>query len=157
MVVDDAQLVVALIGVRGEAVGGQRVGHRLHRRSQSCVDRRPHRAPDSPAAIARPYSCADLFGHGLGLLAGQQGQGLARATTARVVAAHRHIDRDVGDRAVALRGSTGAGALGTLDGHLEVAAGRELSRWWRATLGCRPNCSATWEAVTPSACSRANR
>ena len=37
VVVDDAQLVVALVGVRGEPVRSERVGHRVQRRTQRAL------------------------------------------------------------------------------------------------------------------------
>ena len=78
-----------------------------------------------PGGHCLPVLLTDLFGHRLGLLARQQRQGLAEQRQHEIVAAHRHVDRHVGDRPVALRRSAGTCALGTLDSDLEVAAGGE--------------------------------
>ena len=72
-----------------------------------------------------PVLLADLFGHRLGLVARQQSQRLAQQRQHEIVAAHRHVDRHVGHRPVALRRSAGACTLGTLDSDLEVATGGE--------------------------------
>ena len=124
VVVDDPQLVVALVGMRGEPVSGERVGNGLHRRAQTALAGSDIGAREA-GGHCLPVLLTDLFGHRLGLLAGQQRQRLAEQRQHEIVAAHRHVDRHIGHRAVALRRAAGAGTLGTLDGNLEVAAGGE--------------------------------
>ena len=80
-----------------------------------------------PAAMARPYSIADLLGHALGLGRRQQGQRPAEQREHDVVGLHRHLEGDLlGVGPVALRRAARALALRALDGDLEVAAGGEL-------------------------------
>ena len=103
---------------------GERVGHGLHRRAQTALTGGNIGARQT-GGHCLAVLLTDLLGHRLGLIAGQQRQGLAEQRQHEIVAAHRHVDRHVGHRSIALRRAAGAGTLGTLDGDLEVAAGGE--------------------------------
>ena len=77
---DDAQAVVVALGVGGEAVGGEGVGHGVQRGAErlGAVRRSTPLAPMA-AAMARPYCWPDLLGHRLGRVVGQQRTGPCRA------------------------------------------------------------------------------
>ena len=124
VVVDDAQLVAALLGVGGEAVGGEGVGHGVQRGAERAL---PVGAPPSAGGHGPAVLDADLLGHRLGVGRRQAGQRPAEQGEDEVVGLHRHRQRHlllVGP--VVLRRPTGPAALAALDGHVEVAAGGQL-------------------------------
>ena len=92
VVVDDAQLVVALVGVRGEAVGGRARRRRPASPSAGCAGRRRgraagepggHRLRRTPGRPARPSPRPAR---------GQHRQRLAQQRQHEVVAAHRDVE-----------------------------------------------------------------
>ena len=87
---DDAQLAALLLGVGGEAVGGERVGHRVQRGAERplAVGRRRPIA----AAIARPYSTPTSSAIASAWLGRQQREGPAEQGDEHVVVADRHLE-----------------------------------------------------------------
>jgi len=129
VVVDDAQLVVALVGVRGEPVSGERIGNCLHGRAQAAL---AHRQVGAGEALGHRQAVllAHFFRHRFGLVVRQQGQGTTEQRQHQVVAVHRHVAGEIhlgiGRHPIVLAGPPGTGALGTLDGNFQVAAGGQL-------------------------------
>ena len=160
VVVDDPQLVVAAVGVRGEPVGGERVGDgvRCADRIERCPAARS--SPASPAAIAAPYSAPDLLGHRLGL-GRRQAAASARpsSVSTRSSAAHRAL----GELPRRRRGSAStAGRRREPSAFDGAPRGSRRRRACRGGGGRRSGAPRTRRrrsaAVTPrAACSRTNR
>jgi len=126
VVVDDAQLVLALLGVRGKAVRGERVGDFLQRRTQRSLTR-THVVAAQPCRHRLAVFPADFFGHRLGVVARQALECLAQERQHEVVTAHGELHRcGAVDRAVFLCRPPGPGSFDPHHRGLEVATRREL-------------------------------
>jgi hypothetical protein len=121
MVADDAQLVVALIGVRGEAVRRESVGYGVHRRTQTALSGLEIVAGE-PVSHGAAVLLTDFFGHHLRLGARQKGQRAPEERQHQIVATHRHVgdrvDLGIGRNAVVLARPPGTGTFCSLDGDL---------------------------------------
>ena len=137
MVVDDAQLVVALVGVRGKTMCRQGVGNGLHGRAQTALAG-DDIEPRHTRSHGLPVLLTDLFGHCLGLVAGQQGQCPAQQRQHEIIASHWDVDRDIGDRSIALRRPTRTRTLRPFDGDLEVTPRREAIEVMTGDIGVQP-------------------
>ncbi len=125
MGVDDPETVVAVLGMGGEPVGGERVGYRLNGRAERpmALLERLSVQPDSHGASVLG---ADLLGQALSLLGGQAVEGASEERQHEVVAAHGELGETVGDGAVSLRRPSSASSVDPGGADLEVAAGREF-------------------------------
>ena len=127
VVVDDAELVAPLLGVGGEAVGGEGVGDGVERGAErpltgvAAVGR--HARRPWPARTRSPTSSAICSASAGGSRASDRPSRVSTRSSVRDPDLQRHL-LVVG--LVALGGPAGAAALGPLDGDVEVAAGGEL-------------------------------
>ena len=114
-----------LLGMGGEAVGTEGIGHRV----EGGAERALHVAD---VAHCRGHRAAvldaDLFGHGLGLVRRQHGEGPAEQGDEDVVVADREVElHGLAVGAVPLRRAAGTGgARAAADGDLQVPAGGQL-------------------------------
>ena len=87
---DDAQPAAAALGVGGEAVGGEGVGHGVQRRAERAWPGRRRRA--RVAAMARPYSTPTSSAIASASSAGQPRERPAEQGDEQVVVAHRELE-----------------------------------------------------------------
>ena len=136
--VDDPETVVPTLGVGGEPVGGEGIGHGLDRGPQGTVplfEGLPVEADGHGAAVLG----ADLLGEPFGLVGGES---VERATEERqheVVAADRELGESVGDRPVSLRRTPGPATVEAGGAHLEVPASRQLLEMVSGDIGVDPD------------------